>query len=112
MVTSNWTVSDSVDSEWLMAASKETFFFGNGARVVTSSDDVTTGIFASAEGPHRSPFATTGIRTGAHTVGTHVYYPLSPPTGFPYPAQSVFDLSARTPCRGSLVRSPAVWAAV
>ena len=43
MVTSDWTVSDSVDSEWQVAASKETFSVGTGARVVTSSDDVTMG---------------------------------------------------------------------
>ena len=43
MVTSDWTVSDSVDSDWLLSASKETFAAGNGARGVTSSDDVTTG---------------------------------------------------------------------
>ena len=43
MVTSDWTVSDSVDSEWQVAASKETFSVGTGARVVTSSDEVTMG---------------------------------------------------------------------
>ncbi|CCI10285.1 unnamed protein product [Albugo candida] len=73
-------------------------------KVPDTSRFLREGIFASADGPHRSLIATAGIRTGVHTVGTHVYYSLSPPDG----VQSVKHLSARTPCRRSLVRSPAV----